>query len=71
MFLCSWKCKSFDEQAIDDKAIDAIKKSAEEHRAELAANVVEWNKQVAVWKTQASKCLEEKISKMIPMTYCR
>jgi len=60
------KCQSFDEQA----HIDAIKKSAEEQRTELAAKVVEWNKQVADWKVQASKCLEEKVSKMIPMTYC-
>merc|ERR1712096_555683 len=60
------KCQSFDEQA----HIDAIKKSAEEHRAELAAKIVEWNKQVADWKTQASKRLEEKVSKMVPMTYC-
>merc|ERR1712096_266553 len=60
------KCQSFDEQAY----IDAIKNSAEENRVELAAKVVEWNKQVADWKTQASKCLEEKVSKMIPMTYC-
>ena len=60
------KCQSFDEQA----HIDAIKKSAEENRAELAAKVAEWNKQVADWKAQASTCLEEKVSKMLPMTYC-
>merc|ERR1711922_124569 len=35
-----------------------------------AAKVAEWNKQVADWKAQASKCLEEKVSKMLPMTYC-
>merc|ERR1719334_2974185 len=60
------KCQSFDEQA----HIDAIKKSAEENRAELAAKVEEWNKQVADWKAQATKCLEEKVSKMLPMAYC-
>ena len=66
IFFVAEKCQSFDEQA----HIDAIKKSAEENRAELAAKVEEWNKQVADWKAQATKCLEEKVSKMLPMTYC-
>merc|ERR1719466_556301 len=48
------KCQSFDEQAY----IDASKNSAEENRVELAAKVVEWNKQVADWKTQANTWIE-------------
>jgi len=54
----------------DQTHIDAINAKTTGYKAELAAKVAEWKKQIADWKVKAQADLAEKIICLIPRTYC-
>jgi len=54
----------------DQTHIDEIESKTSGYKTDLSNKVIEWNQQIADWKSTAQTGLTEKITCLLPKTYC-